>query len=150
MLQEFVVWWLWIGIRSMNNYTRSCTGATIYYDYGPIDFHLVKVPCSPQKNLYGLQKVPILVGRIVTIINKEENFGLNAPNMVICESYEGAADEEDSIIGFPRDWAPNDLVFYEGDAFPARYKNGAFIAFHGSTNRALIPAIGLYCGFRSF
>ncbi|MEL6721159.1 MAG: sorbosone dehydrogenase, partial [Bacteroidota bacterium] len=32
--------------------------------------------------------------------------------------------------------APNDLMFYTGDQFPARYKNGAFIAFHGSWNRS--------------
>ena len=40
------------------------------------------------------------------------------------------------LIGFPGHWAPNDLYFYQGNQFPARYKNGAFIAFHGSTNRA--------------
>jgi glucose/arabinose dehydrogenase len=27
-------------------------------------------------------------------------------------------------------------MFYTGSLFPARYKNGAFIAFHGSWNRA--------------
>lgn len=39
------------------------------------------------------------------------------------------------IVAFPGHWAPNDLLFYQGDLFPARYKNGAFIAFHGSWNR---------------
>jgi glucose/arabinose dehydrogenase len=28
------------------------------------------------------------------------------------------------------------LLFYSGSNFPARYRNGAFIAFHGSWNRA--------------
>lgn len=41
----------------------------------------------------------------------------------------------DPIMGFPGHWAPNDLLFYTGNMFPARYKNGAFIAFHGSWNR---------------
>jgi glucose/arabinose dehydrogenase len=27
-------------------------------------------------------------------------------------------------------------MFYSGSSFPARYRNGAFIAFHGSWNRA--------------
>ncbi len=40
------------------------------------------------------------------------------------------------IMAFPGHWAPNDLVFYKGDQFPEKYKNGAFIAFHGSWNRA--------------
>lgn len=48
------------------------------------------------------------------------------------------------IIGFPGHFAPNDLLFYTGDQFPARYKNGAFVAFHGSTIRAPYPQGG-YC-----
>lgn len=43
---------------------------------------------------------------------------------------------QDPIVGFPGHWAPNGLAFYTGDAFPARYQGGAFIAFHGSWNRA--------------
>ncbi len=39
------------------------------------------------------------------------------------------------IMAFPAHWAPNDLLFYTGDLFPEKYKNGAFIAFHGSWNR---------------
>jgi glucose/arabinose dehydrogenase len=42
---------------------------------------------------------------------------------------------KDPLIGFPGHWAPNDLVFYSGTQFPERYRNGAFIAFHGSWNR---------------
>jgi glucose/arabinose dehydrogenase len=42
---------------------------------------------------------------------------------------------KDPLIGFPGHWAPNDLVFYTGTQFPAKYRNGAFIAFHGSWNR---------------
>ncbi len=39
------------------------------------------------------------------------------------------------LLGFPGHWAPNDLLFYKGDMFPEKYKNGAFIAWHGSWNR---------------
>lgn len=60
------------------------------------------------------------------------------------------ADFEDPIIGFPGHWAPNDLVFYHGDQFPERYKDGAFIAFHGSTNRAPYPQAGYFVGFVPF
>jgi glucose/arabinose dehydrogenase len=38
---------------------------------------------------------------------------------------------KDPLIAFPGHWAPNDLVFYDSDHFPARYRYGAFIAFHG-------------------
>jgi glucose/arabinose dehydrogenase len=38
------------------------------------------------------------------------------------------------LVGFPGHWAPNDLVFYGATQFPDRYRNGAFIAFHGPVN----------------
>jgi glucose/arabinose dehydrogenase len=48
----------------------------------------------------------------------------------------------DPLVGFPAHWAPNDLVFYPGGSFPAKYQGGAFIAFHGSWNRAPEPQAG--------
>jgi len=41
---------------------------------------------------------------------------------------------KDPLIGFPGHWAPDDLVFYDADGFPERYRHGAFIAFHGQVN----------------
>jgi len=61
-----------------------------------------------------------------------------------CEAF------EDPILGFPGHWAPNDLLFYKGDQFPERYKGGAFVAFHGSTNRAPYPQAGYFIGFIPF
>ena len=46
------------------------------------------------------------------------------------------------IVAFPGHWAPNDLVFYTGDQFPAHYRGGAFVAFHGSWNRSPLPQEG--------
>lgn len=42
-------------------------------------------------------------------------------------------------VAFPAHWAPNGLVFYTGDHFPAAWRDGAFIAFHGSWNRGPGP-----------
>ncbi|MEX2574230.1 MAG: c-type cytochrome [Balneolaceae bacterium] len=57
---------------------------------------------------------------------------------------------EDPLIGFPGHFAPNALLFYEGDQFPGRYKNGAFIAFHGSTIRTPYPQAGYFVAFVPF
>lgn len=46
------------------------------------------------------------------------------------------ADKEAPSAVFPAHWAPLDLHFYSGSAFPEKYRNGAFISFHGSWNRA--------------
>ncbi len=43
---------------------------------------------------------------------------------------------------FPAHWAPDGLMFYSGSLFPAHYNSGAFIAFHGSWNRAPGPQQG--------
>jgi len=48
----------------------------------------------------------------------------------------------DPLVGFPAHWAPNDLLFYSGKNFPQKYQGGAFIAFHGSWNRAPEPQAG--------
>lgn len=52
-----------------------------------------------------------------------------------------------TITAFPGHWAPNGLVFYNGTAFPEHYRNGAFVAFHGSWNRAPEPQAGYLVAF---
>lgn len=61
-----------------------------------------------------------------------------------CES------KTDPILGFPAHIAPNDLAFYTGSMFPKEYKDGAFIAFHGSWNRAPEPQQGFNVVFVPF
>src|SRR5690606_3060606 len=53
-------------------------------------------------------------------------------------------------MAFPGHWAPNDLVFYTDDQFPEKYRNGAFIAFHGSWNRAPLEQQGYMVAFVPF
>jgi glucose/arabinose dehydrogenase len=40
------------------------------------------------------------------------------------------------VAAFPAHWAPVAVMFYTGTQFPQKYRNGAFIAFHGSWNRS--------------
>jgi glucose/arabinose dehydrogenase len=59
-------------------------------------------------------------------------------------------DKQKSILQFPGHLAPNALLFYTGSQFPERYRNGAFIAFHGSWNRAPEPQAGYFVVFVPF
>jgi glucose/arabinose dehydrogenase/mono/diheme cytochrome c family protein len=43
---------------------------------------------------------------------------------------------------FPAHWAPNDMLIVTNTKFPEAYRNGAFVAFHGSWNRAPAPQGG--------
>ncbi|MEN9684708.1 MAG: hypothetical protein RLZZ28_494 [Bacteroidota bacterium] len=63
---------------------------------------------------------------------------------------EGGKDAINPAVVFPAHLAPNGLLFYSGKQFPAKYRNGAFIAFHGSWNRAPLPQEGYYVAFVPF
>jgi glucose/arabinose dehydrogenase len=52
------------------------------------------------------------------------------------------AQKQAPVAAFPAHWAPNDMLVYEGTQFPSAYKDGAFLAFHGSWNRAPAPQGG--------
>jgi len=54
------------------------------------------------------------------------------------------------LAAFPAHWAPEQMVFYRGKSFPARYRGGAFVAFHGSWNRAPLPQKGFVVAFVPF
>lgn len=66
------------------------------------------------------------------------------------EIQERCENKMDPIMAFPGHIAPNDLLFYTGDMFPDKYRNGAFIAFHGSWNRAPEPQSGYFVVFVPF
>ncbi|HEV2130370.1 MAG TPA: PQQ-dependent sugar dehydrogenase, partial [Longimicrobiaceae bacterium] len=59
-----------------------------------------------------------------------------------CEQYRAP------LTAFPAHWAPQDLLFYTGEQFPERYRGGAFIAWHGSWNRAPEPQQGYKVTFQ--
>lgn len=54
------------------------------------------------------------------------------------------------IYAFPGHWAPNGLLFYTGTQFPEKYRNGAFVAWHGSWNRAPREQQGYFVTFLPF
>jgi glucose/arabinose dehydrogenase/cytochrome c5 len=56
----------------------------------------------------------------------------------------------DPLLAFPAHWAPLQMTFYYGDQFPEYYRGGAFIAFHGSWNRAPRPQRGYNVAFVPF
>jgi len=89
-------------------------------------------------------------------VNQGDDFGwpycyysVDERHLVLAPEYGGdgkktgeCAQKKEPVAVFPAHWAPNGLMFYTGSMFPAKYKNGAFIAFHGSWNRAPEPQAG--------
>jgi glucose/arabinose dehydrogenase len=54
------------------------------------------------------------------------------------------------VAAYPAHWAPVDLMFYDGSQFPRKYRDGAFIVFHGSWNRTPAPQRGYNIVFQPF
>jgi glucose/arabinose dehydrogenase len=68
-------------------------------------------------------------------------YGGNGSTVGRCERMEAP------LYPFPAHWAPNGALFYTGSAFPAKYRSGIFVAFHGSWNRAPLPQQGFKVAF---
>jgi glucose/arabinose dehydrogenase/cytochrome c553 len=54
------------------------------------------------------------------------------------------------VVAFPAHWAPIQMALYNGTQFPEKYRGGAFVAFHGSWNRAPRPQAGYQVAFVPF
>ncbi len=73
-----------------------------------------------------------------------------AQKLVLAPEYGGdggkrvgaCASKSAPVAAFPAHWAPNGMTRYDKKQFPARYRNGVFIAFHGSWDRAPYPQGG--------
>src|SRR4028119_45830 len=98
------------------------------------------------------------------LVKKGMNFGWpycyydpNINKKLLAPEYSGdgkqvgrCAEMENPLVAFPAHMAPNALLFYSGDMFPEKYKNGAFIAFHGSWNRNITGQEGYFVAFVPF
>ena len=89
-------------------------------------------------------------------VSQGDNFGwpycyyaMDEKKLVTAPEYGGdgkktdrCTDKKEPAAVFPGHWAPMSLLFYTGNALPAKYKDGVFIAFHGSWNRLPEPQQG--------
>ena len=95
-------------------------------------------------------------GEVLMQVNQGDDFGwpycyqsVDEKKLVDAPEYGGdgkktdrCASKKGPVAVFPGHWAPMSLLFYTGTSFPERYRGGAFIAFHGSWNRAPEPQAG--------
>lgn len=118
---------------------------------------------SSWPELYTAKQSAELPAECMYMIKKNDNAGwpyiyydqfqkkkMQAPEYGGDGKKEGSKEYIDPIVAFPAHMAPNGLLFYTGNMFPERYKNGAFIAFHGSWNRAPEPQKGYFVVFVPF
>ncbi len=160
-----------IGLRQQDGY-KFATGirSVVGMDWHPVDDHLY-IMMHGRDNLHSLYpgrfsawQSALLPAEELIRITENANYGwpycyydqmlgkkVLAPEFGGDGILTGRCDSMDlPEFGFPGHWAPNDILFYHGDQFPERYRYGAFIAFHGSTNRAPYPQAGYFVAFLPF
>lgn len=114
-------------------------------------------------DLYTTQQSAELPAECLYRLNKGDNAGWPyiyydpiQHKKILSPEYGGDGKKEagenaiDPLVAFPGHMAPDGLLFYEGSMFPEKYKHGAFIAFHGSWNRAPEPQKGYFVAFVPF
>jgi glucose/arabinose dehydrogenase/cytochrome c5 len=139
------------GIRNPEGLDFDATGRLYSTQHGRDQLH------EDWPELYTAQQGFELPSEEVMIVKKDVWYGWpkcyfdpNQKKMVLGPEYGGDGGKkvgvcekaEPPIAAFPAHWAPNDLKIYKGTQFPRAYTGGAFIAFHGSWNRAPGPQAG--------
>ena len=109
------------------------------------------------QDLYTAQQGHELPAEEIVLLEKGGDYGWPAcyfdgfqKKLVLAPEYGGdggktvgiCADKRGPVAFYPAHWGPNALFVYSGTQFPAPYRGGAFIAFHGSWNRAPAPQAG--------
>ena len=106
---------------------------------------------SDWPKLYTKEQNNELPAEILARIERNDDFGWpqcyydsSQRKHVLAPEYGGdggkaqgpCAQKKQPDVTFPAHWAPNGMTFYGGSAFPAKYRGGAFVAFHGSHDRS--------------
>lgn len=114
--------------------------------------------------LYNAEQSAEIPAEEMLLVKKGSNFGwpycyydpfqekkILAPEYGGDTKKQGRCEGVDTpVVAFPGHWGPNALLFYDGAMFPEKYKNGAFVAFHGSWNRAPLKQKGYKVVFVPF
>jgi len=115
-------------------------------------------------DLFSAQKSAENPGEELVRVDRGSDYGwpycyydVDLKTLVLAPEYGGdgrktaqCSGKTEPLMAFPGHWAPNGIVFYTGNQFPSQYKGGAFIAFHGSWNRAPLPQAGFRVVFAPF
>src|SRR5882762_3988371 len=133
------------GIRNAEGFAIDPSGRVFVTQHGRDQLH------ANWPDLYKPDQEARLPAEELLLLNQKADYGWPEcyydpflEKLVLAPEYGGdsgkkigaCADKLGPAAVFPAHWAPNAMVRYDGKQFPARYRDGVFIAFHGSWNRA--------------
>jgi glucose/arabinose dehydrogenase/mono/diheme cytochrome c family protein len=133
------------GIRNAEGFAFDAAGRLFVSQHGRDQLH------SNWPDLYKPEQEATLPAEEVVLLKSGGDYGWPEcyydgaqKKLVLAPEYGGdggkavgvCANKMAPAAAFPAHWAPNGMARYDGKSFPARYRDGLFIAFHGSWNRA--------------
>jgi glucose/arabinose dehydrogenase/mono/diheme cytochrome c family protein len=138
------------GLRNAEGFAIDPSGHIFVTQHGRDQLH------SNWPSVYQLEQEASLPAEEVLFLRQGGDYGWPEcyydpalGKLVLAPEYGGdghrsgeCANKIGPIAAFPAHWAPDGMVFYGKELFPAHYRNGVFIAFHGSWNRAPYPQRG--------
>ena len=138
------------GLRNAEGFALDSSGHIFVTQHGRDQLH------SNWPSIYKLEQEATLPAEEVLYLRQGGDYGWPEcyydpaqKTLVLAPEYGGdshrsgeCAGKIGPIAAFPAHWAPDGMVFYDKELFPAHYRNGVFIAFHGSWNRAPYPQRG--------
>ena len=134
------------GIRNGEGYAIDAAGKRIFVtQHGRDQLH------ANWPDLYKLEQEATLPAEELLLLKQGGDYGWPEcyydavqQKLVLAPEYGGdggnkvgvCANKIAPVAAFPAHWGPNGAVFYDQKQFPAHYRNGVFVAFHGSWDRA--------------
>ena len=138
------------GIRNGEGYAFDDAGRLFVTQHGRDQLHM------NWPEFYKPEEEATLPAEEVVLLKQGGDYGWPecyydsfAKKLVLAPEYGGdgkkigvCAQKLEPAAAFPAHWAPNGLAHYDKEKFPARYRKGLFVAFHGSWDRAPYPQQG--------
>jgi glucose/arabinose dehydrogenase/mono/diheme cytochrome c family protein len=134
------------GIRNGEGFAIDAAGKRLFVtQHGRDQLH------ANWPDLYALPKEATLPAEELLLLKQGGDYGWPEcyydavqQKLVLAPEYGGdggnkvgaCANKLAPVAAFPAHWGPNGAVFYDQKQFPAHYRDGVFIAFHGSWDRA--------------
>ncbi len=133
------------GIRNAEGFAIDSSGRVLVTQHGRDQLH------ANWPDLYKPDEEATLPAEELLLLKAKGDYGWPecyydpfVQKLVLAPEYGGdggktigvCANKVAPAAAFPAHWAPNAMVRYDKKQFPARYRDGVFIAFHGSWNRA--------------
>ncbi len=138
------------GIRNGEGFAKDEAGHLFVTQHGRDQLH------DDWPNVYKQDQEATLPAEELLLLTKGGDYGWPecyydsfVQKLILAPEYGGdgkklgvCADKIAPVADFPAHWAPNGMARYDQKQFPERYRDGVFIAFHGSWDRAPYPQQG--------